>query len=397
VSAPLYHHALHIASVLEHNRPEVILEIGGGYGGPCFQWFKNKIFRPKTYVIVDIPESLFYSEIFLKIHLKSIRIKFLKPNEEIIVTSAPVVYLCTPEYLEKIKNIKFNLIFNTGSLGEMSVEWAEIYLKFINESKSDYYLTHNRFNEPINFESEIVNTLIPFPNSNWQPIAKYIFEGEDPEKVRSTALVIFKKNIMGQEIKIKSCSEQKSNPLLASKMRFLEDILFTASKNSTEYFEKFLEKFKNSHFSKTNEYNDIQLKLQKKKVLKENYDIRGNYLFSNKNLIGKLAFIKYTWLSGNPEKAKQLYNYYDIKKFISADSLISMIYLGGLSAELGDKVMAEKYYELILKNEFFNDPIGKILHDLLITMLSPNFNDDLNKILSLFKANIEFMDINKYL
>lgn len=396
VSAPLFHHAIHIASVLEFNYPEVILEIGGGYGGPCFQWFSNKLFNPKIYVIVDIPESLFYAEVFLKLNLINVKITHINPDFEFNNNSTPVIFLCSPDNLHILTNISFNLIFNTGSLGEMSGEWVEKYINFVNSSNSDYYLTHNRFCEPLNFNSEIVNTLIPFPNSNWIPIIAYVFEGEDPKKVRSTALVIFNNNSNKSFVEEKF-NFQELNSLMFKKYIFLSDLLYATHLDSFNFYEVFLEKYSNSNFSNTNEFFDITLKLKKLNILNDNNSPVPIDDFGKKNITEKLVFIKHIWLSGNPNMAKYFYEYYDINAYIKFDSLISMIYVGGLSADLEDKVVAEVCYKTIIYNKYFNDPIGKILFDLLITMLNPNVNDDISKILNLYKSNIEFLNVNEYI
>ena len=45
--------------------PKIILEVGGGYGAPARTWMKNPIARPKCYLILDMPESLFFADVFL--------------------------------------------------------------------------------------------------------------------------------------------------------------------------------------------------------------------------------------------------------------------------------------------------------------------------------------------
>jgi hypothetical protein len=43
--------------------PKVVLEVGGGYGAPGRLWMKNPISRPSCYLILDMPESLFFADV----------------------------------------------------------------------------------------------------------------------------------------------------------------------------------------------------------------------------------------------------------------------------------------------------------------------------------------------
>ena len=64
-------------------RPEVVCEIGGGYGGPARLWMDNPVHVPKQYLIVDFPESLFLAEVFL-------RANFPDADVHYVISSAPV-------------------------------------------------------------------------------------------------------------------------------------------------------------------------------------------------------------------------------------------------------------------------------------------------------------------
>ncbi len=67
VSRIFYCHArIVLAGITYTNRPKRILEIGGGYGEIARLWLTNSIAPAESYVIVDIPECLFFAEVALK-------------------------------------------------------------------------------------------------------------------------------------------------------------------------------------------------------------------------------------------------------------------------------------------------------------------------------------------
>ncbi len=73
----LYFHMFYLLTVLSQLRcaPESICEIGGGYGNPALIWLTNPIHRPQRYAIVDLPESLFFAEVFLRTALPHVRVR----------------------------------------------------------------------------------------------------------------------------------------------------------------------------------------------------------------------------------------------------------------------------------------------------------------------------------
>src|SRR5262245_6110059 len=67
ISRIFYCHArIVLAGITYAHKPKRILEIGGGYGEIARLWLTNKIAPAESYVIVDIPESLFFAEIALR-------------------------------------------------------------------------------------------------------------------------------------------------------------------------------------------------------------------------------------------------------------------------------------------------------------------------------------------
>ena len=66
VSNVLFWHArLVLACCAYADRPTRVLEIGTGYGAGPRLWFKNSIVTPTSFILVDIPECLFFADVAL--------------------------------------------------------------------------------------------------------------------------------------------------------------------------------------------------------------------------------------------------------------------------------------------------------------------------------------------
>jgi putative sugar O-methyltransferase len=94
-----------------------ILEIGAGYG--ALAWYLLKVLHNVEYVIVDIPESLAYSAIYLSALVPG-RVKFI-PNYR---------------FLEMAFAERFDLVINTNSLSELSEAQVRAYSEAISRMLS---------------------------------------------------------------------------------------------------------------------------------------------------------------------------------------------------------------------------------------------------------------------
>jgi len=126
------------------NKKNIILEIGGGYGGLARIIANNK---NCTYVLIDLPEINLISSYYLKSHFpnkKFLLYEEYKNNEEIKVQDYDFVIL-PPWSLNK--NIPFNFCINLRSMMEMDVISINKYFKYIQENiKIDgYFLNVNRY------------------------------------------------------------------------------------------------------------------------------------------------------------------------------------------------------------------------------------------------------------
>jgi hypothetical protein len=100
-----------------------VLEIGGGYGALAY-WFKSA-FRNCSYTIVDLPECLLYSALYLSLSL---------PDQRVSIGQAaklPFGVRFMPNYMAHALNEEFDLVINTLSLSEMSELQIRTYAELI--------------------------------------------------------------------------------------------------------------------------------------------------------------------------------------------------------------------------------------------------------------------------
>ena len=100
-----------------------VLEIGGGYGALGY-WFKSA-FRNCSYTIVDLPECLLYSALYLSLCL---------PDQGASIGDAGALRFglrFVPNYMAHALDESFDLVVNTLSLSEMSVPQIQSYAELI--------------------------------------------------------------------------------------------------------------------------------------------------------------------------------------------------------------------------------------------------------------------------
>jgi len=129
-----------------------ILELGAGYGGLARTL---KLFHPNTnYYIVDIPESLCFSYIFLRINFPESKFLIITSNENIepsIYDKYDFVFIPSI-FAERLVGKEFDLFCNTASLGEMRNSVIQYWMTFVQEKISiKYFFGLNRY----------LNTIIP--------------------------------------------------------------------------------------------------------------------------------------------------------------------------------------------------------------------------------------------
>ena len=125
----------------------IFLDLGGGYGG--LVRFLHNYFNKSTSILVELPEvcalaSYYLKNIFPEKKIGTFKdfINFDKINKDQLLKFDFVIIPQT--MIEKIENNVIDLSINTTSMGEMTDEMQNFYLKEIERITSDYFYSVNR-------------------------------------------------------------------------------------------------------------------------------------------------------------------------------------------------------------------------------------------------------------
>ena len=122
-----------------------VLEIGAGYGGLARSL---KLFQPGiSYVLIDIPESLYFSSAFLRLNFPSARFCYVTDPSCLDQSISEFDFVFVPTiFAEALIGEKFTLFCNTASLGEMKNSVIRFWMDFVqNKVEVKYFFGLNRF------------------------------------------------------------------------------------------------------------------------------------------------------------------------------------------------------------------------------------------------------------
>jgi putative sugar O-methyltransferase len=169
ISDIMYFHMFYILTALTYcPKIETVCEIGGGYGGPARFWLTNPIHPIKNYTIIDLPESLFYAEVFLRSACPNLKIVYCMSEQDFHNTNDNTCYLVPLHLARFTSSMTFDLVTNTGSLAELSDEWVVYWSQWLNTQRCDIFYSHNYFGIPIDRLYESRNIIAPITPSGWR-------------------------------------------------------------------------------------------------------------------------------------------------------------------------------------------------------------------------------------
>lgn len=122
-----------------------VLEIGAGYGGLARS---IKLFHPGiSYVIIDIPESLYFSSAFLRLNFPRSRFCYVTDSSRLPSSISGFDFVFVPTlFAEALLGTEFTLFCNTASLGEMKNSVIRYWMDFVqNRIRVKYFFGVNRF------------------------------------------------------------------------------------------------------------------------------------------------------------------------------------------------------------------------------------------------------------
>ncbi len=127
-----------------HSRPRV-LELGAGYGGLSRTF---RLFSPNvSYTIIDIPETLFFSSLFLRLNFPEAKVRFVTDSSSASESLDEYDFTFIPtKFAEVLTGKNFEIFCNTASLGEMQNAVIRHWMNFVqNKINVRYFFGLNRF------------------------------------------------------------------------------------------------------------------------------------------------------------------------------------------------------------------------------------------------------------
>lgn len=169
-----FFHAVYVLGSLAHvPRVNTMLEIGGGYGGAARLWLSapNPV---KRLWLVDLPSSLFFAELFLRLNFPEAKFTYVseeKTARETIETKSGAdqeIILCPISIAPALEGIPCDLIVNTGSLAEVTDDWAAFWSEWLSSTNAAWFYSHNMFSTPIDSPMESRNPMAICLGADWR-------------------------------------------------------------------------------------------------------------------------------------------------------------------------------------------------------------------------------------
>jgi putative sugar O-methyltransferase len=161
VSDVFFYHARTLLSCITYiNAPQRIIEVGGGYGALARLWLSLSRSPATSYAIIDIPESLFFAECALRQEFGDAIGYFdgIDPGTPVVL-----VPLCHLPHFARSADV----VINTGSMQEMTDEWIDLYMAWLDRVDARYFYSLNYAASPLSNLAESRTFWGPRPSSAW--------------------------------------------------------------------------------------------------------------------------------------------------------------------------------------------------------------------------------------
>ena len=141
ISASFLWHLCAATRLLENLPPPAsVLEIGPGFGG--LARVLRGLAPASRFVLVDLPDSLAFAYVYLRLHFPEARVVFVtSPSESIVELRREADFLLLPSnLLSLLHGEHFDLAINIASWGEMTQTGVNRYLGFLEQEADIGYL-----------------------------------------------------------------------------------------------------------------------------------------------------------------------------------------------------------------------------------------------------------------
>ena len=150
LSSDFFRHLFAILEIQKHcqltnNTQYNVIELGSGVGalGRIFKLYNKKI----KYFFIDIPESLYFSFLHIRLNFPNNSYKYVISNDKIDINNENIDFYFIPvKYIECLYDNKFDLFINECSLGEMNQSTVDYWFDFLqNKINLKYFYSFNRY------------------------------------------------------------------------------------------------------------------------------------------------------------------------------------------------------------------------------------------------------------
>jgi putative sugar O-methyltransferase len=159
--------------------PRTVCDLGGGTGFTGRLWLMAGDLAPATYIDIDLPESLYFSELYLAAHVGEDQVGMVG-DDGVAPHLGKKVILVPIDRLEALEGVAIDLITNFGSLQEMSEFWVDFYAAALDRLDAKYLFSQNYFAQPVDNIGEGANLWAPRLGPRWRTISAEL----DPELTR---------------------------------------------------------------------------------------------------------------------------------------------------------------------------------------------------------------------
>jgi hypothetical protein len=160
---------LRLISMLRDELPSTVCDIGGGIGATALSWLRNTAHRPDYVVIVDLPETLFFADVLLRFEFGRASVRYLLDNKPVnpAAVGAKVV-LCPVSNIAALRDLQLDLVTNTLSMQEMTDDWVDWYMQWLDKQNCSYFYSSNYFGTALAKMLEGRNSWSPRPSPKWR-------------------------------------------------------------------------------------------------------------------------------------------------------------------------------------------------------------------------------------
>jgi putative sugar O-methyltransferase len=159
---------LRLVHALRDDLPKAVCDIGGGTGATALAWLRNGIHRPECVTIIDLPETLIFADVLLRHEIGTANVRYLLDDNPIDPAEIGAkVVLCPIANIGALKTLQFDLVLNTLSMQEMTDEWIDWYMRWLDEQSCRYFYSANFFGSALADMREGRNSWSPRPSPQW--------------------------------------------------------------------------------------------------------------------------------------------------------------------------------------------------------------------------------------